>query len=190
MHKIENMPSQTSSIFSRPWQMSRSACFSSKILCVVICWKETACVLKARVWPRVWPRVWQIPGPRAAKNLLMPHPWDWQGGQMPRSSPGGGGLGAAGIDWCIKGSTNDYNILYFKLVSGLSSTRYTRVQVWVFCGYFFACFWINYKAMKYWHILCLFTFFSEKMNLIPNQTISAATLFEVFWWWLTKRRCR
>ena len=34
----------------------------------------------------------------------MPHPRDRQGGQMPRSSPGGGGggvLGAAGIDWSI-----------------------------------------------------------------------------------------
>ena len=32
----------------------------------------------------------------------MSHPWDWQGGQMPRSSPGGRKLGAGGIDWCIK----------------------------------------------------------------------------------------
>ena len=34
MHKIENMPLQTPSIFSRPGQMSQStgACFSSKIL--------------------------------------------------------------------------------------------------------------------------------------------------------------
>ena len=28
------------------------------------------------------------------------------------------------------------------------------------------------------YLLC----FSEKMNLIPNHTTSAATLFEVFWW--------
>ena len=41
--------------------------------------------------------------------------------------------------------------------------------------------------MKYWHILYLFTFFSEKMNLIPNQTISAATLFEVFQWWINEK---
>ena len=46
-----------------------------------------------------WPRGWQMPGPRAAQNLQMSHPRDWQGGQMPCSSPGGGGvLGAAGID--------------------------------------------------------------------------------------------
>ena len=31
-----------------------------------------------------------MPGPRAVQNLQMPHPRDWQGGQMPRSSPGGG----------------------------------------------------------------------------------------------------
>ena len=33
MHKIENMPLQTSSFFFRPCQMSQSACFSSKFLC-------------------------------------------------------------------------------------------------------------------------------------------------------------
>ena len=44
-----------------------------------------------------------MPGPRAAQNLQMPLPRDWKGGQMPRSSRGGGGrrLGAAGIDWYI-----------------------------------------------------------------------------------------
>ena len=38
-----------------------------------------------------------MPGPRAAQDLQMPHPRDWQGGQMPRSSPGGGG--GAGRSW-------------------------------------------------------------------------------------------
>ena len=65
-----------------------------------------------------------MPVPRAAQNLQMPYPRDWNGGQMPRSSPwwggggggggggaagggggggggGGEGLGTAGIDWCI-----------------------------------------------------------------------------------------
>jgi len=41
-----------------------------------------------------WPRGWQMPGPWAAQNLQMPHPRDWLGEQMPRSSPGGGGGGA------------------------------------------------------------------------------------------------
>ena len=40
-----------------------------------------------------------MPGPRAVQNLQMPHPRDWQGGQMLRSSPGE--FGAGGIDWCI-----------------------------------------------------------------------------------------
>ena len=31
-----------------------------------------------------------MPGPPAEQNLQIPHPRDWQGGQMPRSSPGGG----------------------------------------------------------------------------------------------------
>ena len=43
-----------------------------------------------------------MPGAQAAQNLQMPHPRDWQGGQMPCSSPGG--LGAAGFDWCINNS--------------------------------------------------------------------------------------
>ena len=49
-----------------------------------------------------WPRGWQMPNPCEAQNLLMPHPRDCQGGQMPYSSPegeggggGGGGLGTA-----------------------------------------------------------------------------------------------
>ena len=40
-----------------------------------------------------------MPGPRAAEDLQMPHPRDWQGGQMPRSSMAE--LSAAGIDWRI-----------------------------------------------------------------------------------------
>ena len=38
------------------------------------------------------------------RNLQMPHPQDWKGGQMPRSSggeEGEGGGGTAGIDWCM-----------------------------------------------------------------------------------------
>ena len=37
-------------------------------------------------------------GPRAVQHLQMPHPRDWQGGQMPRSSPGGGGGGWAQVE--------------------------------------------------------------------------------------------
>ena len=80
MHKIENMPLQPSSIFAICF-------FSSKTLCVVIFREETACMWKA--WE--WPRGWQMPGPRAVQNLQMPDPRDWQGGQIPPSSPGGRG---------------------------------------------------------------------------------------------------
>ena len=46
-----------------------------------------------------------MPSPRAAEILQMPHPRDWNGGQMPRSSlgvvwgfgrGGGGGVGGGG----------------------------------------------------------------------------------------------
>ena len=42
------------------------------------------------------PGVGKCPAPWAVQNLQMPHPRDWQGGQMPRSSPGGGGGWAQG----------------------------------------------------------------------------------------------
>ena len=47
-----------------------------------------------------------MPDPRAAQILQMPHPRDWKGGQMPRSSLGEGeGEGAEGWAqlefWCI-----------------------------------------------------------------------------------------
>ena len=53
-----------------------------------------------------------MPGPRAEQNLQMLHPRDWQGGQMPRSSPGGW-LGAGGIDWCINSETVGHKDLRF-----------------------------------------------------------------------------
>ena len=41
-----------------------------------------------------------MPGPWAVQYLQMPHPGDWQGGQMPAVARGeGGGLGTDGIDW-------------------------------------------------------------------------------------------
>ena len=94
------MPLQPSWIYSCPRKISQSAFFSCKTFCVDIFWWETACVSKAREWPRGW----QMRGPRAVQNLQMPHPRDWQGGQMPRSIPGAG-LCATGIDWCIKEPT-------------------------------------------------------------------------------------
>ena len=43
-----------------------------------------------------------MPSPRAAEILQMPHPRDWNGGQMPRSSLGvvwGFGRGVGGGSW-------------------------------------------------------------------------------------------
>ena len=46
---------------------------------------------RVRVESSEWPRDWQMPGPRVAQNLQMPHPRDWQGGQKAPISPGWGG---------------------------------------------------------------------------------------------------
>ena len=85
MHKIEKMPLQTSSIFSHPWQMSQTPFFSSKTFCLVYSDRKPLGVKSSGLAPGV-----AMPGPRAALTLQMPHPRDWQGGQMPRSSPGWG----------------------------------------------------------------------------------------------------
>ena len=88
MHKIENMPLQPSSIYFCPWQMSQSAFFPVKTFCVVH---------DSYRKPRACHNLGNAPGltnarpPGSAKQ--MPQPRDWQGGQMPRSSPGGA-LGA------------------------------------------------------------------------------------------------
>ena len=50
---------------------------------------------------RGWPWGWQMPGPRAAQNLQMPHPGTDKAGKCPAVALGGGegyGLGAAGIE--------------------------------------------------------------------------------------------
>ena len=91
------MPLQPPSTFCCPWQKNQSAFFPSKILCVVY-----YILIGNRVRVKssgIRPRGWQMPGPRTAQNLQKPHPRDWQGGQIPCSSPGG--LGAAGIGWWI-----------------------------------------------------------------------------------------
>ena len=62
--------------------------------------KEGKCVPRACQKLGNSPGSWQMHGPRAEQKLQMPHPRDWKGRQMPRSSRGVGG-GGAGIDWCI-----------------------------------------------------------------------------------------
>ena len=92
--------------------------FSSKTMCIVIFWQETACVSKAREWPRGW----QMPSPRAVQNL-----------QIPRSSPGagGGGLGAGGIDWCIK--TEALKLYNFHLLLFIFLFNYLPLKNFAVC---------------------------------------------------------
>ena len=100
------------------------------------------CVSKARGWP----------GLRAAQNLQMPHPRDCQGGQMPRSSPGGGGgrgaLGAAQIDWCI---ITDALLVLFAI--GVESHR------------------LSFMLKKKSICVLTFGFFSWKTTEIPRKEV-------------------
>ena len=86
--------------------------FSSKT-----CWSCVVCTLIGncvRVKSSEWPRGWQMPGPR-----------DWQGGQMPCSSPKGGKLAVVGIDWCIMGSSRIRNqVKTYKFVCYKSALIY------------------------------------------------------------------
>ena len=95
MHKIKNMPLQSSSIFSCLSQMSQCAFFPGKILCVS----------KARKCVRV--KSSQMPGPRAAQICKCPIPVTDKAGKCPAVAQGAGGLGAAGIDWCINVRTGE-----------------------------------------------------------------------------------
>ena len=72
-----------------------------------------------------------MPGQRVTQNLQMPHPRDWQGGQMPplARGGGGGGLGAAGIGWSIKRNLENFQVhlldeLNFEFsIIGVSETK-------------------------------------------------------------------
>ena len=92
MHKIENMPLQSSSIFSRSWQTSQSACFSS---------------IKSSVWlysdkkPRACQKL-GVAAPGQRKICKCPTPGIDKAGKCPAVAWGDGGLGAAEIDWCVR----------------------------------------------------------------------------------------
>ena len=88
MHKNENMPLQSSLILCPPWQISQSACFPSKILCVVIFGLEITWVPKISVVAS-WLGNSDPRGCKAGKCLVIA----WEGG--------GGVLGAAGIVWLM-----------------------------------------------------------------------------------------
>ena len=79
-----------------------------------------------------WPRGWQMPNPCEAQNLLMPHPRDCQGGQMPCSSPEGEGVGLGTAETSksfendIIASCNTIKNQLVKLTSCNFSSRYIR----------------------------------------------------------------
>ena len=54
-----------------------------------------------------------MPGPRAVQDLQMPHPRDWQGGQMPRSCPGGGGWAQVELTDALIWKL-DYVVLFYR----------------------------------------------------------------------------
>ena len=88
MHEMENMPLQPSSIYSCPWQMRQSAFFPVKPSVYLYSDRK-----KLRACQKLWngPGVGKWPAPGQCKISQMPTPRDWQGGQMPRRSLGGGG---------------------------------------------------------------------------------------------------
>ena len=53
-----------------------------------------------------------MPGPQAVQNLQIPHPRDWQGGQTPRSCPGGGWAQVELTDALISKNVNQLTILF------------------------------------------------------------------------------
>jgi len=69
-----------------------------------------------------------MPGPRAAQNLQMPHPRDWQAGQMPRNSSGGGSwLQLELTDALLK------HLDKFKQISGLEINTNKTEALWLGC---------------------------------------------------------
>ena len=84
-HTFKNLYSLVQSLTDKPIN-DKLLVFSDKIVFVWISSQKPR-VSKARGSPL---------------GRLMPDPREWQCVQMPRSCPGGG-MGAAGIDWCITG---------------------------------------------------------------------------------------
>ena len=96
MHKIENWHAFTTLFnFFFFWQMREYACFASEILFVVIFWSEIAYV------PKLWssPGVGKCPAPGLQKICKCPFLETDRAGKCPAVAQGG--LGAAGIDWCL-----------------------------------------------------------------------------------------
>ena len=96
MHKIENMPLQPSPIYSCPWQMSQSVFLPVNLLCSYILIGN--CVRGQKL--ANGPGVGKCPAPGQCNICKFPTPGTDKAGKCPQVARGGG-LGPAGIDWCI-----------------------------------------------------------------------------------------
>ena len=75
-------------------------------------------------------------GPRAVQHLQMPHPRDWQGGQMPRSCPGGGGGGWVQVELTDALTHNKREVLLNNFDvpwQGSLTERNKKLSTWVVC---------------------------------------------------------
>ena len=137
------MPLQPSSIYFCPGQMSQSAFF---FLCSYILIGNRVRVIISGMAPEVT----NARPPGGAKQ--MPHPRDWQGRQMPRSSPVGGG-GAAGQSWNWLSITfTPYIIYYWPWSWGCFRFAVNSVLCWGFQDVDKGCLWES-KGTQ--HTLCL-----------------------------------
>ena len=87
-HTFKNIEKFFQSLMDKP-VFDKSLFLPDKLICL-----SKTCVSNApgSPWGMLMPAI----------TLRMPHPRDWQREQMPRGCPGkGGGMGTAGIDWCI-----------------------------------------------------------------------------------------
>ena len=92
--KIENMPLQPSTIYFCPWQMSQSAFLPVKPYNLI----GNRVRVKSSGLARGSVANARPPGSATFANA---QPRDWQGGQMPRSGPGGGGGTGRRWNWLM-----------------------------------------------------------------------------------------
>ena len=78
--------------------------------------------------PWEWPRGWRMSGPRAVQNLQMPHPRDWQGVQMPRSS---GGVEGPGRRWNWLMHNLSYANCFLGLTYGVLNKTFQEINLFI-----------------------------------------------------------
>ena len=111
----------------------------------------------------------------------MPHPRDWQGGQMPRCSRGcggGGGLGAAGSDWCISLKVeikflNKLNLINTDSTARPAPLNRLKVHVYVRKSFFDRTkICVRYKSLtkfEFQDFLCLMVSLRSKPAFLPPR---------------------